>query len=53
MIEMQQYEYDAASQIFRDLGGAFKGTYCLKYAQYIQRIEASLKSNPRCLNMQT
>jgi hypothetical protein len=49
MTELQQYEYDAALQRFRDLRGAFKGMHRLKYAQYIERIEAGLKSNPRCL----
>jgi hypothetical protein len=48
MTELQQYEYDAASQRFRDLWSAFKGMHRLKYAQYIERIEAALKSNPRC-----
>jgi hypothetical protein len=48
MTELQQYEYDAASLRFRDLRGAFKGMHCLKYAQYIERIEAGLKSKPSC-----
>jgi hypothetical protein len=41
-------EYDEASQRFRDLRGAFNGMHRLKYAQYIERVEAGLKSNPRC-----
>jgi hypothetical protein len=44
MTELQQYEYDAASQRFRDLRGAFKGMHRLQYAQYIERIEAGFKS---------
>jgi hypothetical protein len=47
MTELQQYEYDAASQRFCDLIGAFKGMHRLKYAQYFERIEVGLKSNPR------
>jgi hypothetical protein len=47
MTGLQQYEYDAASQRFRDLSGVFKGMHRLKYSQYIERIEAGLKSNPR------
>jgi hypothetical protein len=48
MTELQQYEYNAASQRFRDLRGAFKGVHRLKYAQNIERIEAGLKYNLRC-----
>jgi hypothetical protein len=48
MIELQQCEYDAASQRFRDLRVAFKEMYRLKYAQYVERVEAGLKSNTRC-----
>jgi hypothetical protein len=48
MTELQLCEYDAASQRFRDLRGAFKGMHRLNYAQYIERFEADLKSNPRC-----
>jgi hypothetical protein len=44
---MQQCEYDAASQRFLDLKGAFKGMHRLKYAQYIERVETGRKSNPR------
>jgi hypothetical protein len=32
---------------FKKVRGAFKGMHRLKYAQYIERIEAGLKSNPR------
>jgi hypothetical protein len=39
-------EYDAASQRFLDLKGAFKGMHRLKYAQYIERVETGRKSNP-------
>jgi hypothetical protein len=46
MIELKQYEYDTAPQKFRDLRGFFKGMHGLKYAQYIERVEADLKSNP-------
>jgi hypothetical protein len=35
-------------RLHRDLRGAFKGMHRLKYAQYIERVEAGLKSNPRC-----
>jgi hypothetical protein len=48
MTELQQCEYDAALQRFRDLRGAFKGMHRLKYAQYIGRVEAGLKSNRHC-----
>jgi hypothetical protein len=48
MTELQQCEYDAASQRFRDLRGAFKGMHGLKYVQYIDRVEAGLKSHTRC-----
>jgi hypothetical protein len=48
MTELQQYEYDAAPQRFFDLRGAFKGMHRLKYARYIERIEAGLKSNSQC-----
>jgi hypothetical protein len=36
MTELQQYEYNAASQRFRDLRGAFKGVHRLKYAKNIE-----------------
>jgi hypothetical protein len=45
---LEQFEYDAASKRFRDLRGAFEGWHRLKYAQYIERVEVGLKSNPRC-----
>jgi hypothetical protein len=48
MTELQQCEYDAASQRFRDLRGAFQAMPRLKYIQYIKRVKAGLKSNPRC-----
>jgi hypothetical protein len=48
MTELQQCKNDAASQTFRGLRVAFKGMHRLKYAQYIERVEAGLKSNPRC-----
>jgi hypothetical protein len=48
MTELQQCEYDAASQRFFVLRGAFKGMHRLKYAQYIERVEAGLKSNTCC-----
>jgi hypothetical protein len=48
MTELQQCEYDAASKRFRDLRGAFKGMHCSKFVQYIDRVEAGLKSNTRC-----
>jgi hypothetical protein len=41
-------EYDAASKRFHDLRGAFKGIQHLKYAQYRERVETGLKSDPRC-----
>jgi hypothetical protein len=47
MTELQECEYDAVSKRFRGLRGTFKGVTCLKYAQYIERIEDSLKSYPR------
>jgi hypothetical protein len=46
MTELQQYEYDAVSQRFPDLIDAFKEMHRLKYAQYIERIEAGLKCKP-------
>jgi hypothetical protein len=48
MLSSSTCEYDAASQSFRDLRGAFMRMHYLIYAQYIERIEAGLKSNPRC-----
>jgi hypothetical protein len=48
MTWLQQCEYHAASQSFGDLRGAFKGMHRLKYAQYIERAETAIKSNPRC-----
>jgi hypothetical protein len=50
MTELQLCEYDAATQGFRDLRGSFKGMHRLNYAQYIERVEAGLKSNPRCFS---
>jgi hypothetical protein len=35
---------DAVSQKFRGLSDAFKAMHRLKYAQYIERVEAGLKS---------
>jgi hypothetical protein len=49
MTELQQCKNDAASQRFRDLRGDFKEMRRLKYAQYIERVEAGLECNPRCL----
>jgi hypothetical protein len=46
--ELQQCEYDVVSQRFRDLRCAVKGMHRLKYAHYIERVEAGLKCNPRC-----
>jgi hypothetical protein len=46
--ELQQCDYDAASQRFRVLRGAFKGMHRLKNAQYNERVEVGLKSNFRC-----
>jgi hypothetical protein len=48
LTELQQCEYDADSQIFRDLRSAFKGLHRFKYAQYLEKVEADLKSNLRC-----
>jgi hypothetical protein len=48
MTELQLCENDAALERFRDLKRAFKGMYRIKYVQYIRRVEAGLKSNPRC-----
>jgi hypothetical protein len=48
MLSSSTCEYDAASQRFCDLRGAFMKMHCLIYVQYIERIEAGLKSNPRC-----
>jgi hypothetical protein len=40
MTRLQQYEYHAASQRFGDLKK--------RLAQYIERVETGIKSNPRC-----
>jgi hypothetical protein len=48
MTELQKCEDNAASQRFRDLRGAFRGMNRLKYAQYIERVETRIKSNPCC-----
>jgi hypothetical protein len=47
MSESDQCFYDTAFHRFRELRRDFKSLHRLKYAQYIVRIEGSLKNNPR------